>query len=850
FPWGELGEYQNLTALLSAPISIEPLPHDLKSEIRTIFTKILQGNEVDYPIVASELQIIEPFIDSIKAPVVEPIPEPIPQKIVTPEVTEKKETAFQIKFRSPDPKELSMLKKTEPVTIASKPTPVVARTEKEIHFRDNYTVVKKPGVFVSRTEATLNNKEVIQTAVKDDRTTQNKVSSGFLEKPDLKIKNDSPIVIEEARPLMVKDAVPFKSRLIPNSSINVKDFLKKDESISRVKEIDNINAKDLKDVQSKPGEPVTNKTEIKINTNEPLKETKAINPSVDNNNLGFQNKSAVPGTSNSDNVLKTNQERKELSKSSPFIEKDIQAPECKPVAPVINKTEINININEPPKETKTINPFVDNYNRNFQNKSAVPLTSKPDIIIKTNGTPKELSKSSPFIEKDEKLIQSNPVSTVVEKFDIKIKTNEPPKELIKKNPIIGQDVKTPESKPVVPVDEKPGIKIGTNELSQEVKTITPLVEKVEKKTEITSTIPIVKESEIKINANELSELKVEINPAVSKVDNKFQRIKSPVDKTNLKIRETSFFEGETKPAVSKIEDKLSIPDAKADVEKVIEVNKLKESINIDEILTKIEEINPDTLIGGLSYDAEIKKLEKASKRKILVAAALFAVLIVSGIFVYQNLQPNPVKAAGEIKNPEKLMVNAQANFVLQNDPEEVTATGEVKGTVENPTQELKKSDAKISLPPLPENLSKEESTYFALNEKSDLINTPIKENNLTAAAKTENIAPPKEDKKIEEEPTIFVAVEEMPELIGGIKGLQSKIVYPEIAKRVGIEGKVIVQAIVDESGNVISVNTLKGIGSGCDEVAMDAVRNSKFTPGKQRGKTVKTQITIPIVFKK
>ena len=90
----------------------------------------------------------------------------------------------------------------------------------------------------------------------------------------------------------------------------------------------------------------------------------------------------------------------------------------------------------------------------------------------------------------------------------------------------------------------------------------------------------------------------------------------------------------------------------------------------------------------------------------------------------------------------------------------------------------------------------------------------------------------------------------MPELVGGIKGLQNKIVYPEIAKRVGIEGKVLVQAIVDENGKVISTSTIKGIGAGCDEVAMDAVRNSKFTPGKQRGKNVKVQVTIPIVFKK
>ena len=145
---------------------------------------------------------------------------------------------------------------------------------------------------------------------------------------------------------------------------------------------------------------------------------------------------------------------------------------------------------------------------------------------------------------------------------------------------------------------------------------------------------------------------------------------------------------------------------------------------------------------------------------------------------------------------------------------------------------------------------KEESTLSASNIKENLMNDINNENTQIAAAKTETIVPPKENKVIEEEPAFFVAVEEMPELVGGIKGLQSKIVYPEIAKRVGVEGKVLVQAIVDETGKVISVNTIKGIGAGCDEVAMDAVRKSEFLPGKQRGKTVKTQVTIPIVFKK
>jgi len=107
--------------------------------------------------------------------------------------------------------------------------------------------------------------------------------------------------------------------------------------------------------------------------------------------------------------------------------------------------------------------------------------------------------------------------------------------------------------------------------------------------------------------------------------------------------------------------------------------------------------------------------------------------------------------------------------------------------------------------------------------------------------------PPKEE--IEEEPTYFVAVEEMPGPIGGIKAIQEKIVYPEIAKRAGVEGKVYVLAFVNEQGDVTKAQIIKGIGAGCDEAALDAVLKTRFTPGKQRGKPVRVQVSIPIIFK-
>ncbi len=101
----------------------------------------------------------------------------------------------------------------------------------------------------------------------------------------------------------------------------------------------------------------------------------------------------------------------------------------------------------------------------------------------------------------------------------------------------------------------------------------------------------------------------------------------------------------------------------------------------------------------------------------------------------------------------------------------------------------------------------------------------------------------------ENEGFIFIPVEEMPEPIGGIGAIQRKIVYPEIARRAGVQGKVFVNAYVDEVGNVVKVELIKGIGAGCDEAAMNAVLTTKFKPGKQRGKPVKVRVTVPIRFK-
>jgi TonB family protein len=92
-------------------------------------------------------------------------------------------------------------------------------------------------------------------------------------------------------------------------------------------------------------------------------------------------------------------------------------------------------------------------------------------------------------------------------------------------------------------------------------------------------------------------------------------------------------------------------------------------------------------------------------------------------------------------------------------------------------------------------------------------------------------------------------VDDMPGPIGGLFSIQEKIVYPEIAKQTGTEGKVIILAFIDENGTVDHAKVLNGIGAGCDKAALDAVKQTKFNPGRLNGKPVKVQVTIPIMFK-
>jgi TonB family protein len=91
--------------------------------------------------------------------------------------------------------------------------------------------------------------------------------------------------------------------------------------------------------------------------------------------------------------------------------------------------------------------------------------------------------------------------------------------------------------------------------------------------------------------------------------------------------------------------------------------------------------------------------------------------------------------------------------------------------------------------------------------------------------------------------------EKMPEPQGGLVNLIKQISYPEVAKKVNIEGKVYAMAYVNETGGVDQVKIIKGLGGGCDEEVERVLSSAKFIPGEQEGKKVKVKTSLSFAFK-
>ena len=145
---------------------------------------------------------------------------------------------------------------------------------------------------------------------------------------------------------------------------------------------------------------------------------------------------------------------------------------------------------------------------------------------------------------------------------------------------------------------------------------------------------------------------------------------------------------------------------------------------------------------------------------------------------------------------------------------------------------------------------KETETAFGQkdNEKG------TEDRNVTRTLKEEVVVEKKEEKPKEVKEEVFRSVEQMPQFPGGeaalMKYLQSHINYPPMAAENNVQGRVVVQFVVDKSGKVGEVKVVRSVDKDLDKEAVRVCKSlPKFTPGRQNGQAVSVWYTLPVTFK-
>ena len=156
-------------------------------------------------------------------------------------------------------------------------------------------------------------------------------------------------------------------------------------------------------------------------------------------------------------------------------------------------------------------------------------------------------------------------------------------------------------------------------------------------------------------------------------------------------------------------------------------------------------------------------------------------------------------------------------------------------------------------PPPPET-PKVEEVLEIMDNDSKVEESTIQASDDTQAAVEVKYTPVEVEEEEVEEQQIFQVVEEMPEFPGGMgecmKFLAKNIKYPTIAQENGVQGRVIVQFVVNRDGSIVDPVVMRGVDPHLDKEALRVIgKMPKWKPGKQRGKAVRVSYNLPVRFK-
>ena len=189
----------------------------------------------------------------------------------------------------------------------------------------------------------------------------------------------------------------------------------------------------------------------------------------------------------------------------------------------------------------------------------------------------------------------------------------------------------------------------------------------------------------------------------------------------------------------------------------------------------------------------------------------------------------------------------------ERDKQVTTDTGIAEVLFEEEIIPITEQEQPKQAPPPPEAPKVEEVLEIVEND-ADVEESTIQASDDTQAAVEVKYTPVEVEEEEVEEQQIFQVVEEMPEFPGGMgecmKFLGKNIKYPTISQENGVQGRVIVQFVVNRDGSIVDPVVVRGVDPYLDKEALRVISMMpKWKPGKQRGKAVRVKYTVPVMFR-
>ena len=189
----------------------------------------------------------------------------------------------------------------------------------------------------------------------------------------------------------------------------------------------------------------------------------------------------------------------------------------------------------------------------------------------------------------------------------------------------------------------------------------------------------------------------------------------------------------------------------------------------------------------------------------------------------------------------------------ERDKKVTTDTGIADVVFEEEIIPITEQEQPTQAPPPPEAPKVEEVLEIVEND-ADVQESTIQASDDTQQAVEVKYTPVEVEEEEVEEQQIFQVVEEMPEFPGGMgecmKFLGKNIKYPTISQENGVQGRVIVQFVVNRDGSIVDPVVVRGVDPYLDKEALRVISMMpKWKPGKQRGKAVRVKYTVPVMFR-